>query len=872
MIETGVPLRHRYSEGRYRMGDENIRSTGGVTVTVNETGGTIADGFVAESSGAAETAEAVKAGQIVENKEKPEEMQPKAAEEMQPKAAESGKKAKPAKQPKAAKEKQPKAAKEKQSKAAKDMQPKAAKDMQPKAVKEKKPKPAKEKKEKQPKPEKVKDSARKRKKLRADGKEAAEKAGAQNAKKRRGIHLSLKAQLIIGFSLPVLLVGCIGIYSYNKAEKGMVNNYRETALQALQMTTDYMNYGFETVSSSALELYNDGDVINYTRNFFKDNQEQVRLLESDLANNITTRKIANRFIENIHIIPQSGIGSLTSQSQETLKLKDGFFSDLLAQQESVVKARNIKDRWVYGHDLIDEVFGLNPDKYVISLYMTMQAGNACIVIDLSSENIMEIMQDTGFGGGSIVGFITKDGHEILTGLTEEGGGEVLQEDFSFIGQSYFEEALEVVETEGVYTRDVKLNGEEYCFMTSRCEANGAVLCAMIPRDVMMKEANELKGAVLWFVLFACIFVGVLGVFIVIGISKNMGSIIRRLSKVANGDLTVDMTIKNKSEFGALASHIMGVVSNTKNLVAKAVIISKDVSESSYDVAQATEVLSTGTQNIHGAMEEIDKGVGRQVEDAGQCLNKMDELSKMILTTEQSVVEMGHLADGTKGMIDAGSGSMETLIRQAEETVRMTEQVDEKIEELSAKSQEISTFVDTINEISEQTTLLSLNASIEAARAGEAGRGFAVVAEEIKKLADHSMQAAEEIRKVVNIISGMTVETRQSSANAKAVVEKQGEIVEQTRQTFSDMNDSISKLLDNVQAIQGNMEQMSNGRVETLAAIESISSVVEQTAASTTLVNETVAEQMKQSDALSEVTEELRSKTEELLEAISKFKV
>ena len=797
MIRTGVPPEHRYSEGRYHMGDENIRNTGDESVVVNETGG------------AAE--------------KKPEEKRQEAVKEKKPK-----------------KEKQPK----------------------PKKVKEPKPKKVKE-------PKRVKESKPKKGKTPKGEKTVTEEVKVQKVKKGKGFHLSLKAQLIIGFTLPVLLVVCIGIYAYNKAEKGMVNNYRATALQALQMTTDYMNYGFETVSSSALELYNDGDVINYTRNIFKDNQEQVRLLESDLASNITTRKIANRFIENIHIIPQSGIGSLTSQSQESLKLKDGFFSDLLAQQESVVKARNIRDRWIYGHELIDEVFGLNPDKYVISLYMPMQAGNACIVIDLSSQNIMQIMQETGLGEGSIVGFITADGHEILTGLTEEGGGEVSQEGFSFIGQEYFDEALA---SEEEYSKDVRLNGEEYCFMASRCEANNAMLCALIPRDVMMKEANELKRAVLWFVLFACIFVGVLGVFIVIGISKNMGSIIRRLSRVANGDLTVDMTIKNKSEFGALASHIMGVVSNTKNLVAKAVMISKDVSESAVDVSQATEVLSAGTQNIHGAMEEIDKGVNRQVEDAGQCLNKMDELSKIILTTEQSVLEMGHLADGTKSMIDVGSGSMEILTRQADETVRMTEQVDAKIEELSAKSQEISTFVDTINEISEQTTLLSLNASIEAARAGEAGRGFAVVAEEIKKLADHSMQAAEEIRKVVNIISDMTVETRESSANAKAVVEKQGEIVEQTRQNFSNMSDSIGKLLDNVQAIQDNMKQMSNGRAETLAAIESISSVVEQTAASATLVNETVSEQMKQADALSEVTDGLSSKTEELLDAISKFKV
>ena len=778
------------------MGDELLRSTGGETAAADETGGTQTTDFTDGENVPVQAGRGPKEGRS---------------------------------------QKKPKAAKEKPHK---EKKPKAAKEKKPKEKKLKEKKPEKEK---QP---KIKEQKR-----------SAGSVKAQGASKRRGLHLSLKAQLIIGFVLPVLLVVCIGIYAYNKAEKGMVNNYRETALQALQMTTDYMNFGFETVSSSALELYNDGDVINYTRNLFKDNQEQVRLLESDIASNITTRKIANRFIENIHIIPQAGIGSLTSQSRETLKLKDGFFAELLAQQESIVKARNIKDRWVYGHQLIDEMFDLNPDKYVISVYMPMQAGNACIVIDLSSQNIMDIMQETGLGEGSIVGFITADGHEILTGLTEEGGGEVPKEGFSFIGQEYFEEAIAA---EGLYSKDVGLDGREYCFIASRCEANSAMLCALIPKDVMMKEANELKSAVLWFVLFACLFVGVLGVFIVIGISKNMGSIIRRLSKVANGDLTVDMTIKNKSEFGALANHIMGVVSNTKNLVAKAVIISKDVSESALNVAQATGVLSEGTQSIHGAMEEIDQGVNRQVEDAGQCLTKMDELSKMILTTEHSVLEMGHLADGTKTMIDAGSGSMETLIRQADETIKMTEQVDEKIEQLAAKSQEISTFVDTINEISEQTTLLSLNASIEAARAGEAGRGFAVV--------------AEEIRKVVNIISDMTVETRASSANAKAVVEKQGEIVEQTRQTFSDMNDSIGKLLGNVQAIQSNMEEMSNGRIETLTAIESISSVVEETAASATLVNETVSEQMEQAEALSKVTDELKGRTEELLEAISKFKV
>ena len=78
------------------------------------------------------------------------------------------------------------------------------------------------------------------------------KAPKQKKKNGRGPHLSLKAQLLIGFSLPILLVAAIGVYAYNKAAEGMTGNYQETTLEALRMTADYIDYGFSTVSSGAL--------------------------------------------------------------------------------------------------------------------------------------------------------------------------------------------------------------------------------------------------------------------------------------------------------------------------------------------------------------------------------------------------------------------------------------------------------------------------------------------------------------------------------------------------------------------------------------------------------------------------------------------
>ena len=507
--------------------------------------------------------------------------------------------------------------------------------------------------------------------------EKKEKTATVKKEKRnqKGIHLSLKLQLIIGFLLPIIMLICIGTYAYQKAASGMVNNYRETALQALQMTADYIDYGCSTVQTHALELYNDVDVKDYCRNLYKTDPQQGNTVGADITNKLVTKRISNDFIANIHIIPTSDVNSLTSANMESQKQKPGFYNEVAEEQGSAIKSQSW---WAYGHPSIDEVFHLDPEKTAVSLYLRMQSGKTLIVADVSSDNIMRIMQETGLGEGSMVGFITADGHEILT--SDDTGKETLK-DFSFIGQQYF---VNAGEAEKNYSENVEVGGEEYCFIASKCSTNQAMVCALIPQSLMIKEANELKTAVLWFVLFACIFVIVLSVAIIIGISKNMGSIIRRLSKVSEGDLTVDMKIKNKSEFGILARHIMGVVSNTKDLIAKVVNISQNVSDSVENVADATGALGDGTKNIHNAIEEIDQGVNQQVEDAGQCLDKMDELSHIILTTEHSMQEMDQLADSTREMIDIGCESMEKLTQQADETIRMTEQIDSKIEMLAEK--------------------------------------------------------------------------------------------------------------------------------------------------------------------------------------------
>lgn len=178
----------------------------------------------------------------------------------------------------------------------------------------------------------------------------------------------------------------------------------------------------------------------------------------------------------------------------------------------------------------------------------------------------------------------------------------------------------------------------------------------------------------------------------------------------------------------------------------------------------------------------------------------------------------------------------------------------------------------INEISEETSLLSLNASIEAARAGDAGRGFAVVAEEIRKLADGSMGAANEIQKVVKEIIEQTKGTVNTAKEAEGIVSGQASIVNKTIEAFGNMNSGVEKLVTGLKGVGDSVSSMEEERRDTLHAIESISAASEETAASALVVTNSVQSQLSVVNDLKDASRELEQRSMELEKAINVFKI
>ena len=234
--------------------------------------------------------------------------------------------------------------------------------------------------------------------------------------------------------------------------------------------------------------------------------------------------------------------------------------------------------------------------------------------------------------------------------------------------------------------------------------------------------------------------------------------------------------------------------------------------------------------------------------------------------------MGRLVDETEEMIGQGVKIIRLLGDRAKQTTDITATVGKNIESLRQETEIINSFVSTITEISEQTNLLSLNASIEAARAGEAGRGFAVVAEEIRKLADDSAKAAGEISNNVGLITARTDQSVESAHEAGAMVASQSEAVEQVVTVFNNMQLRMKQLVEGLNAIVESTERADQEKSHTVAAISQISTSIEETADSVRTVRDSVEKLMENVEGLTETADSLGKNMQELKTEISVFKI
>lgn len=715
--------------------------------------------------------------------------------------------------------------------------------------------------EKKPKPEK----AVKGKKASAEKKQKAPK---QKKSGKSSKLLSIRNKIVVCFLVPIVFMVIIGVSAYQKSAEGLSEKFTDSTLQTMRMATENLNMSCDFIRSEGLKYAYDDDLRKYFLGMFEDNPvDKLNFLTSSKSNLLSVQT-SNPFISHMHIIPKKGVNLLSTKLSSGV---DGFLDEYKEDVASGEGRRSIP-QWIDSHPVLDEKVTETEKDYIMAFEMMSQSNNACVVIDIKPSAITDFMEEIDIGDGSIIGFVTPGGRELVVENVEEGKESVLPEEGNvFSGQEYYTAVMdEAVADAG--TAEVDFQGEKYLFIYSHSADIGFTTCALVPMRVVTSQATEIRNMTIGLVILACVIVVIVGIFITAGIENNMRRISRKFGDVAKGDLTVTVSAKGHDEFQDLAGSATNMITNTKKLVNQVSNATGELEVSAQNVGQASELIHEYSQDITRAIGEINEGMEEQSRHAQECVEKTDILSNEIQEVSHVVERVEKLVGETEGMINKGMEIVQVLGDRAGETTQMTVKVSESIESLRKESEIINSFVATITEITEQTNLLSLNASIEAARAGEAGRGFAVVAEEIRKLADDSAKAAGEIRNNVANITAQTQNSVESASQAKAMVELQTKAVEEVIAVFREMQERMGQLIEGLKDIVVSTEKADGERSAAVAAVKNISDIIEETAGSAETVNDVANKLLNHVEKLSTTASVLDENMEGLKNEISVFKI
>ena len=715
--------------------------------------------------------------------------------------------------------------------------------------------------EKKPKPEK----AVKGKKASAEKKQKAPK---QKKSGKSSKLLSIRNKIVVCFLVPIVFMVIIGVSAYQKSAEGLSEKFTDSTLQTMRMATENLNMSCDFIRSEGLKYAYDDDLRKYFLGMFEDNPVDKLNFLTSTKSNLLSVQTSNPFISHMHIIPKKGVNLLSTKLSSGV---DGFLDEYKEDVASGEGRRSIP-QWIDSHPVLDEKVTETEKDYIMAFEMMSQSNNACVVIDIKPSAITDFMEEIDIGDGSIIGFVTPGGRELVVENVEEGKESVLPEEGNvFSGQEYYTAVMdEAVADAG--TAEVDFQGEKYLFIYSHSADIGFTTCALVPMRVVTSQATEIRNMTIGLVILACVIVVIVGIFITAGIENNMRRISRKCGDVAKGDLTVTVSAKGHDEFQDLAGSATNMITNTKKLVNQVSNATGELEVSAQNVGQASELIHEYSQDITRAIGEINEGMEEQSRHAQECVEKTDILSNEIQEVSHVVERVEKLVGETEGMINKGMEIVQVLGDRAGETTQMTVKVSESIESLRKESEIINSFVATITEITEQTNLLSLNASIEAARAGEAGRGFAVVAEEIRKLADDSAKAAGEIRNNVANITAQTQNSVESASQAKAMVELQTKAVEEVIAVFREMQERMGQLIEGLKDIVVSTEKADGERSAAVAAVKNISDIIEETAGSAETVNDVANKLLNHVEKLSTTASVLDENMEGLKNEISVFKI
>ncbi len=476
----------------------------------------------------------------------------------------------------------------------------------------------------------------------------------------------------------------------------------------------------------------------------------------------------------------------------------------------------------------------------------------------SATSVDDVRERTGFD------FIIYDGNtSMYTTLAETP--DVLTEEIM----------SDVKEDGSVFLREYKIAGKTYNAYFEQLESYDGLIGVVRDKSVV-DEAVLVQTIKFWAVALVLLLIAM---FTVSASAKRMLVVLIEtkdfLGKVADGELTFAADPKFQSrndELGEIYRSAVQVQTSLRQIVLDMKASAGELSVSADQLTNLAQGTKETVDGVYESLGEITKGSATQAEETNVAKQNVDMIAEQITYITE---EVNYLTQNSEQMSVAEKES-ETIIGELnasnEETSASIIRVAEQINALHGSIGQIQSAITMIQNIAEETDLLSLNASIEAARAGEAGRGFSVVAQQISKLAEQSNTAAAEVEQIIAEIVADSDKMVEVMDVVKVKMEQQQQKLDETMEKSNAVAAGVTNSLNNIESIRDKVDVLSGSGDAIQDVVHDLASISEQNEASTQNTMAAAQGMTDTMDTLELSSERLRNLAAKLEDALTIFKL
>ncbi|NRS48251.1 methyl-accepting chemotaxis protein [Brevibacillus sp. HB2.2] len=375
-------------------------------------------------------------------------------------------------------------------------------------------------------------------------------------------------------------------------------------------------------------------------------------------------------------------------------------------------------------------------------------------------------------------------------------------------------------------------------------------------------------------------VSLIGLLIMIAViyyfSKYLTKQIDRANQLAhglsNGDFTASMDIQTADEMGVMANRFNSMTATLRETLGQVSFNAQQVAATSEQLMASAEQTSKATEQIAQSVQEIAYGTEQQVDATVQGYEVINEIAVHIETMEKGIEDVNLSTQEANRQATDGNQMATKTVEHMDVIHSQMAKTSTIVNSLGQRSQEIGEMISLITTIANQTNLLALNAAIEAARAGEQGRGFAVVADEVRKLAEQSSSAAEQVSHIVTVIQQDTGSAIAAMNHGATILGEGMTLVRSTGNAFEQITGSTSELLVRMNEVTTEMSKISQQMQSIVSAITHITQIAEQSAGNSQTVAAAAEEQTASMEEISSAATMLAKMAEELNDAVRTFKL